>query len=242
MANPPVSPLSSSTTAAAPSPADRGSQGYQGSLDISGLNGNFNQLAFLAKQILNKAATTSLVLVKAVTNSGGVSAVGFVDVQPLVHQIDGAGNATPHGTIHHLPYLRLQGGANAIILDPVVGDIGMACFCSHDISSVKRTKKAGVPGSRRRFDWADGLYIGGMLNGVPTQFIRFSSAGIDIQAPNGKLTFTAQNAALDATGNLACMGDIVAFAGSGATQITMGHHLHGTGTAAAGTSVPTPGH
>jgi len=201
----------------------------------------FNQLEFVARQILNKAATTTLVQVVAVTNNGGISPVGFVDVHPLINQIDGAGNPTPHGIIHNIPYLRMQGGSDAIIIDPKIGDIGMASFASHDISGVKKTRKQSNPGSRRRFDWADGLYHGGMLNGTPTQFIRFLSTGIDIQTPHA-FTFTAQNAILDATGNLAVIGEVVAMAGSGATQRTLTGHIHGTGAAAAGTSIPTPGH
>ena len=52
--------------------------------------------------------------------------------QPLVNMLDGAGDATEHGTIFGLHYTRLQGGANAIILDPQVDDIGWAAvyLCS----------------------------------------------------------------------------------------------------------------
>jgi phage baseplate assembly protein gpV len=30
---------------------------------------------------------------------------------------------------------------------------------------------------------ADGLYLGGVLNGTPTQFVRFSTTGIEISSP-----------------------------------------------------------
>ena len=213
--------------------------GYLGSRTVHSDASEFNQVAFVARQIMNKMATTTLVQVVAVTNSGGLSPVGFVDVHPMVNQIDGRGNPTPHGTIRHLPYLRLQGGTDAIIMDPKVGDIGMASFASHDISGVKNTRKQANPGSRRRFDWSDGLYHGGMLNGSPTQFVQFNADGVTIRTP-GKLVLDAVNIQLDQDGNLAVTGEIVRGVG-GTDQVSLGTHRHGTGAAATGTVPPTPG-
>lgn len=194
---------------------------------------------FLIEKFINRIATTTLAKVTAVTNSGGVSAVGFVDVIPMVHQVDGSGNPTPHGEIHHLPYFRVQGGTDAVILDPKVGDIGIAVFCSRDISAVKRQKKEAAPGSRRRHDWADGLFLGGVLNGVPSQYVRFSTTGIDIVTLNN-ITINAANATLDSSGNLAVKGEVTA--DMGASKVTLTQHVHGTGTPAAGTTIATPGH
>ncbi len=157
--------------------------GYTGNADPGAGAGEFGALSFLVNQILARVSTVTLVKIVAVTNSGGVSPVGFVDVQPLVNQVDGAGNATPHGVVHNLPYFRLQGGTNAIILDPQVGDIGMCGFASRDISSVKASKAQTNPGSGRVFDMADGLYFGGVLNGIPVQYMAFSASGIDVVSP-----------------------------------------------------------
>lgn len=145
--------------------------------------GEFNQISFAIRQALSKMQTATLVRIDACTNAGGVSPVGFVDVTPLINQIDGQGNATPHVTIYNVPYMRVQGGANAVIIDPEVGDIGLCVFASRDISKVKSTKKQANPGSFRRFSYADGIYIGGVLNGVPTQYVEFNSAGIRIHSP-----------------------------------------------------------
>lgn len=161
--------------------------GYLGSRELGSDASDLTAHSFLISQVLAKIHGATLVLVRSVTNSGGVSPVGFVDVTPMVNQIDGAGNATPHGVIHGLPYIRIQGGANAIILDPVVGDIGVAIFASRDLSAVKRTRKISNPGSRRRNSMSDGIYIGGCLNGAPTQFIEFSAAGIGIRSPTAIL-------------------------------------------------------
>jgi hypothetical protein len=194
---------------------------------------------FLIEKVVNRIATTALVKVTAVTNAGTVAAVGFVDVIPMVHQVDGAGNPTPHGEIHHLPYFRVQGGADAVILDPKVGDIGVAVFCSRDISAVKRQKKEAAPGSRRRYDWADGIYVGGVLNGTPQQYVRFSTTGVDIVTPNN-ITINAANATLDSSGNLAVKGEVTAKVG--ASQVTLsGHHQSGVAAGVATSGAPVPG-
>lgn len=158
-------------------------QGYQTAIKPEDFGGQYNALRFLVKQMLANVRTAALVEVKKCTNSGGVTAVGFVDVQPLVNQVDGFGKAVPHGIIKGLPYMRLQGGQNAVILDPVIGDIGIALFADRDSSRVKTTKKQANPGSNRRFDMADGLYIGGVLNGTPAQYVEFSGAGINLVSP-----------------------------------------------------------
>ncbi len=59
----------------------------------------------------------------------------------------------------------------------------MACFASRDISKVKNTKQQANPDSYRQYSFADALYLGGMLNAVPAQFVRFSTAGIQIHSP-----------------------------------------------------------
>jgi len=145
--------------------------------------GEFNNIGFMVQQALGKLQTATLVRIEKCTNSGGLSPVGFVDVTPLVNQLDGAGNPTPHVTIFNVPYFRLQGGKNAIIIDPEKGDIGVAVFASRDITKVKNTKAQANPGSFRQYSFADGLYLGGMLNAVPTQYVQFSTAGIRIHSP-----------------------------------------------------------
>jgi phage baseplate assembly protein gpV len=86
----------------------------------------------------------------------------------------------------------MQGGTSAVILDPQAGDIGVAVFASRDISKVKSTKAQANPGSYRQYDFADGMYLGGMLNGVPLQYIRFGSTGIELVSPD-TITLTAPN-------------------------------------------------
>ena len=145
--------------------------------------GEFNNMGFMVQQALGKLQTATLVRIEKCTNAGGLSPVGFVDVTPLVNQLDGAGNPTPHVTIFNVPYFRLQGGKNAIIIDPEKGDIGVAVFASRDITKVKGTKAQANPGSFRQYSFADALYLGGMLNATPTQYVQFSTTGIRIHSP-----------------------------------------------------------
>jgi len=145
--------------------------------------GEYSALAYIFRQLQAGVRTATLVQVKAVTNTGGVTAVGKVDVTPMVHQVDGNGAIVPHGVVHDLPYFRLQGGTNAVILDPQVGDIGLAVFADRDTSSVVATKAPAAPGSARRNNFADGFYIGGLLNGTPVQFVQFTADGITVKSP-----------------------------------------------------------
>ena len=166
------------------------SNGYRGAQDPNSATSDFNERDFHIRQVLSQAEHMTLVRIVSVTNNGGLSAVGFVDVTPLVLQVDGNGNPVDHNTIHGLPYFRLQGGTRAVIIDPEVGDIGYAVFADRDISTVKATKDAALPGSRRRNDMADGVYVGGVLNGVPTSVIRMQGDDIHAECP-GKFIVTA---------------------------------------------------
>ena len=156
------------------------SAGYQRPADD---NNDLNAIDFQVRQLIGQIGTMLPVRVLAVDPPANGAAVGSVDVQPLVDQHDGAGNSVPHGPLHNLPYLRLQGGDCAIIIDPVVGDIGLAFFAQRDISAVKaRGGGQNVRGSNRRHSMADGVYHGGILNGMPNHLVQVSSAGISLKS------------------------------------------------------------
>ncbi|CAG4888016.1 Gp138 family membrane-puncturing spike protein [Paraburkholderia saeva] len=187
--------------------------GYRGAADATSGGSPFNENLFLIHSVLAMLSTAKLVRVEAVTNAGDLSPVGFVDVLPLVNQLDGEDNAVPHGVVHNIPYFRLQGGTNAVILDPQIGDIGLCIFADRDISAVKNAKEVANPGSKRRFDMADGLYLGGYLNGVPVQYIRFSAAGVDVVSPT-KITLTAPLVEIDASTSLTVNSPQSGFSGA----------------------------
>ncbi len=155
--------------------------GYAGFASPSDQRGGVNAQALLIERMLAQTHTATLVRVAAVTAADDGS--GTVDVQPLVHQVDGAGQIMPHGIVHGLPYVRLHGGTSAIIVDPQTGDIGLAVFASRDISTVKATGQPAPPGSGRRNSMSDGIYLGGLLNGTPTQTVKMDADGITLTSP-----------------------------------------------------------
>lgn len=217
-----------------------------GALKVQSTWGDYNNLLFVIRQALSKMQTATLVLVNACTNDGDVSPVGMVDIIPLVNQVDGSTppNPMPHGIIPNVPYLRVQGGTNAIIMDPQPGDIGIAVFASRDITVVKKSKAQGNPGSARQYDFSDGLYLGGVLNGTPLQYIRFTDNGIEIISPQ-QVTITAPNIVLNGAlaqsggdvtmaQKLTVMGDVI---GAGISLQTHTHTSEAPGTP---TSEPIP--
>lgn len=157
--------------------------GYYGYKQPEDSSGEYNALLFTIRQALANCSHVALVKVTSVTSAGELAPAGRLDALPLVNQLDGQGNAMPHEPINNLVYLRMQGGANAVIMDPEVGDIGLAVFADRDISAVVETGVQANPGSARQFSMSDGIYLGGVLNAVPEQFVRFSPDGIEIVSP-----------------------------------------------------------
>lgn len=188
---------------------NNGVKGYQ---EPTSGNGEFNATHFLINSLIAKVNTTALVQVMAVSNNDELAPVGFVDMKLMVNPMAADGTPIVTNTIYHCCYFRLQGGANAIILDPKVGDIGIAVFASRDISAVQRTKKRSNPGSARTFDIADGIYLGGVLNGQPTQYVRFAATGIELISPTA-VTINAPNininGAVHVTGSVQANGKTI---------------------------------
>lgn len=186
--------------------------GY-GQMSPENVSSEFNKHDFHIKQKISRISTNKLVKVLAVydgdgekvdaEDTGKVGKTGFVDVQILVNQVDGIGNVMPHGTIYKVPYSRAQGGSNGIVIDPQVGDIGVMACSDRDISSVIENRDVANPGSFRQNSAADGMYVGGSLNGEVTNFIRFTGKGIIINDKNGNI-FTLDDQGftlLDKSGN-----------------------------------------
>ena len=179
---------------------------YGGQRDFTSDTSPYNAIEFVVRMMMGGMATTAVVQVKSVEPAVLGANTGVVSVRPMVNQIDNQGVSIPHGEIFNLPYFRLQGGTNAVIIDPVVGDIGFCVIASRDISGVKATRQVSNPGSKRRFDLADGIYIGGILNGAPVQYVAFTEAGITVKSP-GTVTIDAPDAHF--TADVAIDGSLV---------------------------------
>ena len=181
-------------------------EGAEGFLDQQTTSSEYNAFFFKVMGILAQNNFVVPVKVMAVTSAGELAVTGLIDVRPLVNQERADGVTLEHGIIHNVPYLRMQGGTNAIIMDPVVGDIGMMVCADKDISALKSTKETANAGSGRVHDYSDGVYTGGMLNGVPEQYIQFSESGIKMFSPSSisleaeeSITLTAPSITFDAS-------------------------------------------
>lgn len=202
-----------------------------GALDAYTLGSDYAATAFTIRQILAQHNHATLVKIVSCTTDGAVVPTGFVDVQPLVEMLDGSGKTQAHGVVHRLKYLRMQGGSNGIILDPASGDIGVAVFSDRDTSNVISTGSSSPPGSYRQNDFADGIYLGCVLNAAPTQFIQFNAGGITLASPQ-KITLNAP--VIEINGQMVQAGGTVSMDGPATVQndliaagISLQNHVHG---------------
>ena len=153
------------------------SQSQGSSLKVSQSVGGATQDVATILGLMSRMNTCELVQVISVDGD-------TIKVKPLLSKIDANGNAVARGEIDNVPFVRIQGGANALIIDPKPNDIGMCCFASRDISMVKRARGEATPNSKRQYDISDALYIGGMLNGTPSQYIKFNGGNIEVSTPS----------------------------------------------------------
>lgn len=154
--------------------ADQDQQSGTGQADVTAYTSEFNKISFLVQQALALVAGATLVQVVKCTTNNQIGPVGFVDVQPLINLLDGAGTSSPHGVLYGLPYSRVSGGKNAVICDPGKGDIGLAVFADRDISAVKASLKQSNPGTFRRNSMSDGIYLFTVLSAqAPVQWVQF---------------------------------------------------------------------
>jgi hypothetical protein len=182
---------------------------------------------------------------------GSPPAAGTVDVQLLVSQLDGAGNATPSGTVSKLPYFRLQGGPWAIVIDPAKGDYGYIIAAARDISGVVKNPGVQNPGSLRKYSFSDGIYMGGCFNSVPaaTLWLKGDGTWVLTDKPGNVLQGTASGitatpaggGAFVVKGNLQVSGTITGDNGAG-DQVGLLTHTHsGVQTGGGVSGPPTPG-
>ena len=185
---------------------------YYGNVQPSDDASAYNELVFQINAIMKGVNTCMPVQVTAV-KAGGLGPVGFVDVQVMVTQLTGNNTVVANPSIQNVPYFRVQGGKNAVIIDPQVGDIGVACFCQRDISSVKKVRAVAPPGSHRMFSFSDAVYFGGTLNGTPEQYIKFDGSGIAVYSPT-KITCTAPEILMEAENSITMDAPVVEITGS----------------------------
>lgn len=213
------------------------------------------RIQFVVNAALAGLRTSMPVEVMSVTNNGGVSPIGTVSVRPLVSGADGMGNSWPHGTIYNVPYMRIQGGSNAVIIDPQEGDIGIASVSDRDISTVKSANAVSAPGSNRKHDMSDMVYLMTIIGAAPTQYVQFNTTGISIVSPNavkiqagGNVTVTATGSATVQAASAVVKAATIKLQNSGSALLNLlnslfstwaQNHVHSNGNGGANTGIPT---
>lgn len=144
-------------------------------------SGGAREFQAVVNRMIGQIYTVTVVRVVSV-DAGATGAVGFLNATDMIQQMDGNNQGMENVPMINMPYFRLQGGANAVIIDPEVGDLGIALFARRDITELKRNKREAPPPSLRSNDVSDGLYIGGLLNAAPSQWIHFLGSGIHIKS------------------------------------------------------------
>lgn len=139
--------------------------------------------------IVSTLNTGELVEVTAVDATAN-SPVGFVSVKMLTLRTDADNQNVQLGEIHNVPYFRLQGGTNAMIIDPEIGDIGFCGFCSRDTTIVKRIRAMAPQSVIRHSDVSDAFFFGGWSSKTPEQYIWFDGDDVKIKA-RGKVVIDA---------------------------------------------------
>lgn len=166
---------------------------------------------------LSQIGPSLLVQVVAV-HPGEASITGMVDVQPMVHQQDKQGKPHPRQMIHNVPYLRIQGGTSALIIDPKPGDIGFIIISGRDHTHAVTNRQPSPPASFRQFAMQDCVYVGGFLNNGPDQFIQATDEGWRIVTPG---TVSIEAAKVTANCDIETSGDVKA------GGISLKQHTHG---------------
>jgi hypothetical protein len=125
--------------------------------------------------LASKVMTAEVVKVISVTPGGPMQPSGYVDCAPMVNQTDSFGDAIPGTNLYHLPYMRVQGGKVALVIDPEPGDIGLVVFTKADSSNVTQGAEGPVqPASLRTFDEGNGFYVSAFLNKAPETYIELN--------------------------------------------------------------------
>lgn len=169
------------------------------------------QMQEVIMSMIGTIHTAQLVLVTAVDAS-----TETCSIQPLVMMIDANNNTYERGIIENVPFFRLQGGSNAVICNPKVGDIGLAVFCERDISMVKRNRGKAIPNSHRPYDINNAVYMGSYLTSAPTQYIEFLDSGMNIKT-TGDININGMTIKSD--------GTIITRGG-----VTLDTHIHSQGS------------
>ncbi|USB65953.1 hypothetical protein [Klebsiella pneumoniae] len=182
-----------------------------------------NMMEYVISKMISGMSFISIVRVIEINDDG------TIDLENMLHETNANGESlNDGGKFYNIPFLRLLRGNSAIIMDPVVGDIGLMAVCDRDTTLVRKSKSPSIPGSERFHNYADGVYLTSIstLNEHPTQFIEFNENGITVNAPMG----------LHVIGNVTTEGSITASGDVIGGGISLDNHVHGGVTSGGSTT------
>jgi hypothetical protein len=172
----------------------------KGVLESSNQMSTASQQQFIVEQMTKGMMTAMPVIVMGVNSPDNE----LIDVTPAIGQENANGDSVDHNVIYNVPVCRLQRGNSAVIMRPVVGDKGLVVFATQDISIFKKVKKFCKAGTFARHDWSSAIYVMGLCNTAPTQYIEFNDNDITIVTP--KLII---NGNIETTGTIKSNGHII---------------------------------
>lgn len=151
----------------------------KGVLESSNQMSEASKQQFIVEQMTKGMMTAMPVIVQAVNSPDNE----LIDVTPAISQENANGDSVDHNVIYNVPVCRLQRGNSAVIMRPKVGDRGLVVFATQDISIFKKVKDFCKSGTFARHDWANAIYVMGLCNTAPTQYIEFNDDNITIVTP-----------------------------------------------------------
>ncbi len=177
----------------------------QSTMPLNVSSSDTNTLTYILEQFQKGMNTAEIVMVNAITTTE--DGAKRLTVTPILNQVSAGGQSIQMAPIYNVPFIRMQAGANAIIIDPEVGDIGLVVYCQRDISSVKRMKFSSLnPSTNRMMSHSDAVYIATIysINQTENRKIEF----VNGSGATGKIVITP-NGTLEVDGNMTVSGNVI---------------------------------
>lgn len=164
-------------------------------------------ISFIFEKLLSEKTFIELVTVVA-----SYPDTQTVDIKPLVSRSDSEAKPIANSVVHGITYLRWQCGNSALIMYPAVGDIGLMAVSDRDSSAVRLTRVESLPATNDNHSRTDGVYLGGLLNMQPSQFIELKNGEINITTPD-KINITCKDATIKASDGVTVDTPLAKFTG-----------------------------
>lgn len=171
--------------------------------DASQIVSEPQRIELLIRSILLGVRTAIPVKVLAVhPGTGSPPAIGTVDVQPLVQSVGSNGTPWSLKPNYGVPFCRIQCGSTAIVADPQVNDIGIAVACDRDISKVLATGAISMPGSARKHNLSDLVYLFSIISAASiSQYLQMTASLLKAVFPSINLNGVTINSSGDLAAN-----------------------------------------